>query len=97
MCICQHKSSIMLNGYTNRIIQWMIYIFLMMLCMSSAAFAEDVLTLEKAYALARANSPQIIAQQYAVEAAEAQASEAKYYWTPKFEFKSIYMVLAPKK
>lgn len=56
----------------------------------SLACAQEVLTLDKAYELARENSPQIMAQKYAIEAAEAQASEAKYYWTPKFEFKSEF-------
>ena len=56
----------------------------------SSANAQNILTLDKAYELARENSPQVIAQKYAVEAAEAQASEAKYYWTPKFELKSQF-------
>ena len=54
------------------------------------AYAQDLLTLEQAYELARKNSPQILAQQYAVEAAEAQLSEAKYYWTPKFQLESQF-------
>ena len=54
------------------------------------AHAQEVITLERALELARANSPQIHAQDYAIEAAQAQLSEAKYYWTPKFEFKSTF-------
>lgn len=56
----------------------------------SLAYAQEVVTLERALELARENSPQIHAQDYAIEAAEAQLSEAKYYWTPKFEFKSTF-------
>ncbi len=56
----------------------------------AAANAQEVLTLERACELARHNSPQIHAQDYALEAAQAQLSEAKYYWTPKFQFKSQF-------
>lgn len=52
--------------------------------------AQDVLSLDRACELAREHSPQIAAQRYAVESAEAQLSEAKYYWTPKFELKSAF-------
>lgn len=55
----------------------------------SGALAET-LTLERAYELARQNSPQIAAQGYALEAAQAQLSEAKYYWTPKLALKSQF-------
>lgn len=55
----------------------------------SGAEAE-VLTLERAYELARQNSPQIEAQEYARQAAQAQLSEAKYYWAPKFSLKSAF-------
>lgn len=48
------------------------------------------LSLEEAYALATANSPQVVAQRYAVEAAQAQVSEAKYYWAPKFSLTSKF-------
>ncbi len=48
------------------------------------------LSLEQAYELAVANSPQIRAQRLAAEAAEAQVSEAKYYWAPKFSLSSKF-------
>ena len=53
-----------------------------------SAFAQEVISLEKACELARQNSPQILAQKYVVEAAEYQSREAYFYWTPKFSFKS---------
>ena len=52
--------------------------------------AQDAITLERACELARQNSPQIHAQNYALEAAQAQLSEAKYYWTPKLNLKSQF-------
>lgn len=57
---------------------------------SGAARAEAVLTLEAAYELARQNSPQIAAQGFARDAAQAQLSEAKYYWAPKLSFQSQF-------
>lgn len=57
---------------------------------SIPVFAQDILSLEEACSLARQNSPQILAQHYAIEAAEAQLSEAKYYWAPKFQLKSEF-------
>lgn len=50
----------------------------------------ETITLERAYELAHANSPQIEAQGYARDAAQAQVSEAKYYWAPKFALKSQF-------
>ncbi len=59
--------------------------------MGSVCVAEpEVISLARACALARENSPQIMAQKYALESAEARLSEAKYYWTPKFELKSQF-------
>ncbi|MFA5623782.1 MAG: TolC family protein [Bradymonadales bacterium] len=55
-------------------------------CTNSAA----PLTLEEAYALAQSNSPQIKAQDYSVQAAQAQLSEARYYWAPKFKLNSMF-------
>ena len=57
---------------------------------ASTAFAQDTISLEQACELARQNSPQILAQKYAVDAAQAQAYEAEYYWTPKFSLKSQF-------
>lgn len=54
------------------------------------AQAQDILTLDQACELARNNSPQIHAQDFAVDAAQAQLSEAKYYWAPKFQLKSQF-------
>ncbi len=56
----------------------------------ATASAQSVISLDDACELARKNSPQIQAQNYAIEGAEAQLSEAKYYWTPKFELKSQF-------
>ena len=61
-----------------------------LLMISSTAFAQEVISLEKACELARQNSPQILAQKYATEAAEAQSWEAYLYWTPKLSFKSYF-------
>lgn len=52
--------------------------------------SAKTITLEEAYLLAAQNSPQVRAQHYAVEAAEAQVSEAKYYWAPKFSLSSKF-------
>lgn len=57
---------------------------------STHAFAQELLSLEKACALARENSPQIAMQHYAIDSAQAQLSEAKYYWAPKFDLKSQF-------
>ena len=57
---------------------------------TSTAFAQEVITLQKACELARQNSPQILAQKYAIEAAEAQSWEAFLYWTPKLTLKSYF-------
>lgn len=58
--------------------------------LSGTTWGGEVLTYERACELARANSPQIEAQAYAVEGAQAQLSEAKYYWTPKLSLKSQF-------
>ena len=57
---------------------------------AAVANAQEILTLERACELARHNSPQIHAQDFAIDAAHAQLSEAKYYWTPKLQFKSQF-------
>ncbi|MBR4985903.1 MAG: TolC family protein [Proteobacteria bacterium] len=57
----------------------------------SVGYADpEIITLERACELARENSPQIRAQKYDLESAEARLSEAKYYWAPKFELKSQF-------
>lgn len=61
-------------------------------CWPSLALAQSdgPLTIERAYALAANNSPQIEAQRQSVLAAQAQLSEAKHYWAPKFSLKSYF-------
>ncbi|MCL2326829.1 MAG: TolC family protein [Proteobacteria bacterium] len=54
------------------------------------AQAQEAISLEEAYTLALKNSPQIKAQHYGTEFAQAQVSEAKYYWAPKFSLKSQF-------
>ena len=54
------------------------------------AWAQDVITLEEACDLARQHSPQVEAQRHSVEAAEAQLTQATYYWTPKLSFRSEF-------
>ncbi len=61
-----------------------------LICGIQTGYAQEVISLERACELARENSPQIQAQKYAVDAADAQLSEAKYYWAPKFSFKSQF-------
>ena len=64
---------------------------LIALCLiPSITLAQDVVTLEQACHLARKNSPQIHAQDFAIEAAQAQVSEAKYFWAPKFNLTSQF-------
>ena len=58
--------------------------------LAGGAAGAKPLTLEEACELALSNSPQMRAQHYSTEAAQAQVSEAKYYWTPKFEFSSKF-------
>ena len=64
------------------------FVCLFLSCMPMAM--AKPLTLEDAYQLATANSPQVAAQRYAVDAAQAQVSEAKYYWAPKFSLSSKF-------
>ncbi len=58
-------------------------------CTAALVEAKPI-SFEDACLLALNNSPQIRAQQYATEAAQAQVYEAKFYWTPKFEFSSKF-------
>ena len=68
----------------------MFFPMLAVLTISTHALAQETISLEKACELARENSPQIHAQDFAIDAAQAQVSEAKYFWAPKFSLTSQF-------
>lgn len=76
-------------GWNMKRYYLIILVFFIAIGITTESWAE-VLTLEEAIAFARERSPQIAMQTHMVESAQAQLSEAKYYWSPKFALKSQF-------